>query len=333
MDNEEYIISSLEDIISKHTSSPSMVYEEIKKFVSQYDSAELKKLLGYDYPFGELKLAQLVIDVVDGKQVSASAITSLDFSEVDEELKIKPEDAKSVLAKILTDNEKFYEPMNCPLTEEHFRALLVEPLFVSDWEQNQHEMVKDYDYPDLTVDADNITNTGTMDALCSPVTVSLLEKCKLQTEEPIIEESPLCKAANAASLYFPTFDEYVEQVRGVTLTPEVMKELTDSANTIIHSDIHVASLPRKEDFSIFGKIKSMKGLQYVLSLLNKRGPTTSSSKEFSVEEGVSALAKLASTVDEKDIGKLHRDNEIPTGDTAQKRGGSSAPRSQGGGTR
>lgn len=331
METEEYIISSLEDIISKHTTSPSMVYEEIKKFASQYDPEELKFLRWY-FPFGESKLGQLVLDIVDGKQVSASTISSLDFSEVDEELDTKPEDAKSVLAKILTDSKKFYEPMNCPLTEEHFRALLVEPLFVSDWEQNQHEMVSNYDYPELTVDADNITNTGTMDALCSPVTVSLLEKCKMQTDEPIIEDTPLCKAAKAASLYFPTFDEYVEQVKGVTLTPEVMKELTDSANAVLHSDVHVASLPRTEDFSIFGKIKSMRGLQYVLGLLSRRKPT-SSGKEFSAEEGVSALAKLASTVDEKDIGKLHRDIEIPTGDTAQKRGGSSAPRSQGGGTR
>lgn len=312
MEDAYYLISSLEDIIATYSKTPSLLYEKLSNFVKK-NPQEIKKSLEVEMVFGDEKLTQLVRDVTDGKPISPSVVTGLDFSELSD-----------LEDKVTSD--RFGAELSCPLTEEHFRALLLDPLFVTDWDHHKHEMVDSFNYPDTLVDANNITNSDSLDVLCSPVTVSIIKKCKLQDSEILTEDNPISRAANDVLKFFPTIEEYVNQVNGTLADSKVEAQLVSEATNIIESPIRVGSI--HEDFSIFGKIKTKKGLEYVLKLLRDKKP-----ENFSVKEGISALAKLASTVDAKDIGKLNHDKEIPTGDTAQKRGGSSAPRNQGGGIR
>lgn len=363
--------SKIEDIIVQNMNNVPQMYNLLRSVVEPYSEEDIGDALGDMGLFGDEKLSRIIIDVKKGKPLDSAYIQSLDFSE-----------------STKVDESKV-------MSEEMFRSTVVDPILVSDWPKYKHQIVSDFEYPDILVSGEGIDDTAKMDMLASPVTMSLVDRLK---SEKVIEGEP---------------DEVISKSKGVKFddfisayTPEQMEEILSSDDCsfcrvkALNERLAELNLPilAGSDFSIF---RTPKGFVYLSRLLFNRSMKASESSldkllsanvglsegmvsectdcpepsgeivillskkpeerleelecygrkctkpgdfeqvrsfceknsliDFSVGDGIKALSKRSGNGTSRSILDMVLDNQprkISTGDTAQDRGGSSAPLSQ-----
>ena len=250
--------ATIEDLILEHWNNPSKIQIELRDNLKPEDWENWTK----DEIFGDERVTQMVKDAVNGKPMDIAYIQAQNFSETG--TTPQSESPEVILAQNLKNS-----PMN-------FKKILVDPMFVTDWASNKHQMVGEFEFPEIP--QDEIVHTLDMTHVCDPTTVSMLTHLKeeipslpeFNTEDELTEfliSNPQAYSSIAndfKQLKGPSLDEYMTAL-GTTLQPEITEGLT-SDNSCYYSvaKSQLEQRTRKStDFSVdLSRFKTLRGLLY-----------------------------------------------------------------------
>lgn len=251
-------ITTIEDLILEHWNNPSKIQIELRNNLKPEDWENWTK----DEIFGDERVTQMVKDAVSGKPMDMAYIQAQNFSETG--TTPQSETPEVILAQNLKNS-----PMN-------FKKILVDPMFVTDWVSNKHQMVGEFEFPEIP--QDEIAHTLDMTHVCDPTTVSMLTHLRneipsipeFETDEELAEflkKNPQTYATivdDFKQLKGPSLDEYLTDF-GTTLQPEITEGLT-SDNSCYYSLAKSQLEQRTQkstDFSVdLTRFKTLRGLLY-----------------------------------------------------------------------
>ena len=316
---EDEIVACLEDIVAENSSTPDKLSRELQNMLNVYPKDSIVKVLEYQMVFGDPKLSGILKKFFEGstEPLDNAYIKSLDFCECE-------------VCKMIKDVEKL------TAAEDIFKSTMIEPIFLTDSANYKHELIDNFKYCKTLLSGDEIGNSLSIDEICSPTVISLIGKINNEhIDEDDTTKELLEKANKAFNFCESNLAKVLCQPRDFNLAQKIRTQKGVSYLSRLLNDKAVRANLKNSKFQ---KPRNMSCDKTELEKLKAKGLKKGDFKEQEKVDTAKILQENAKQT--KDTGIPQRGKtvtyvntnrgvkEIPTGDTAQKPGGSSAPRSQ-----